>query len=123
MCSLCPFISVLLAWLLRCFPNYPGNLTTYLSPVAGSPTADNTPDISAPVSAYNTRANRWARYVGNISQGIVIIVAAGLGAGVLLSGVGGTHTIAHTQPFTHSHCLGHRVKLRPQAHNATRDKH
>lgn len=39
--------------------------------------------------AWQSSGQRWARYVGDISRGILVIVIAGLVGGLVLSLVGG----------------------------------
>ncbi|GFR50844.1 hypothetical protein Agub_g13116 [Astrephomene gubernaculifera] len=71
----------------RCFPNIPSNVTSKLTKaVAGA--VSSTVDSSAVKNVakqWQSSSQRWSRYVGDISRGVLVIVIGGLVGGLVLS--------------------------------------
>ncbi|PNH05032.1 Choline transporter-like protein 2, partial [Tetrabaena socialis] len=71
----------------RCFPVFPGNLTKELVQKAKgvvSTLSDNSV-VKEVSSQWQSNSQKWARYVGDISRGILVIVIGGLAGGLVMS--------------------------------------
>uniref|UniRef100_A0A7S0RW54 Choline transporter-like protein n=1 Tax=Chlamydomonas leiostraca TaxID=1034604 RepID=A0A7S0RW54_9CHLO len=66
----------------RCFPKIP---TEWASSVVQAGAAVGGDAVDAFKKEFSSLSERWTRYVGDISKGILIIIVAGLVAGVVLS--------------------------------------
>ncbi|KXZ44390.1 hypothetical protein GPECTOR_68g361 [Gonium pectorale] len=71
----------------RCFPSFPSDLTSKLTKaVSGAvSTAVDNAAVKNVVKQFDSTAERWSRYVGDISRGVLIIVIGGIIGGLVLS--------------------------------------
>ncbi len=68
----------------RCFPNFPSNLTNNTVSVATPKTPVSPGSVSLFRDWFNESVQAWARQVSNINRGVLVIIAAGLGASAVL---------------------------------------
>jgi hypothetical protein len=69
----------------RCFPKFPPELTSAVIKVLNSSSGVAADAASVLKESWSSSAGTWSTYVADISKGILIIVIAGLGGGIVLS--------------------------------------
>lgn len=74
----------------RCFPKFPSNLTAALVSTASgvAKQLSNNSLVQDFANNWDSSSQKWGRYVGDISKGILVIVVGGLLGGLVLSLVG-----------------------------------
>ncbi|KAG2493603.1 hypothetical protein HYH03_008120 [Edaphochlamys debaryana] len=82
-----PILFETVEFFYRCFPKYPSDLTDKIAEVASS-TAEkykNNTLVQKFSDTWNSQSQKWARYVGDISRGVLVIVIGGLCTGLVVS--------------------------------------
>ncbi|GLC34986.1 hypothetical protein PLESTB_001185800 [Pleodorina starrii] len=71
----------------RCFPKFPPNVTSQITATVSGAAAKavQNEDVKNMIKHFDSASQKWARYVGDISRGVLVIVIGGLIASLVLS--------------------------------------